>query len=165
MQMEEGRNKEPMVMVRTAEPCEETEEGCDYVTVNFEDWSYYIWGCQELTPFLKDEGGSMIKDAAIQINDLLTTIKSRGKIQPKGMSMKAKMKNWTEEELEEVADASLKELKEIVDLNLVKDRMNNVLQIDKREPDEEEKCIADSSLSTQRMNWAPVNIMNENSEI
>ena len=106
----------------------------------------------------------MIKDSAIQINDILTTIKSRGKIQLKGMFMKAKMKNWTEEELEEVADAILKKLKEIVDLNLVKDRMNNVLQIDKDER-EEEKCIADSSLSIQRMNWAPVNIINENSEI
>ena len=58
--------------------------------------------------------------------------------------MSERVKNCTEEELEEIANDRLKKLMTIIDLNLIKDKIHDRLCIEEQESIEEEKCIIGS---------------------
>ena len=140
------------------------QEFPDYVDVCFEDWIYYIWSSHEFTSLLTGEGGSFIKEAAIQTSELLITIKSKGKVPPKELSTNNINKFSSEEELEDASKVSLKRLMEVVDLNLIRDKLDNELQIGGQELEEEEKHFRESKIPYRRMNEDPMYNLKDVSE-
>ena len=143
--MEDNKGNEPTVEIRTAMYYEKPDEECiNYFAIRFQDSDIYISGSQEFMPLLTDEQGSLIKAAAVKINQHQAPNKDEGRLSTKRKPMSERVKNCTEEELEEIANDRLKELMTTVDLNLVKDKINDRLCIEEQESIEEEKCIIGS---------------------
>ena len=63
--MERKEEDDPMTEIKAIQPSEETkEENIDYIEVSFQGWDIYIWGCQNFTPSLTNDGGSVAKRIA-----------------------------------------------------------------------------------------------------
>ena len=145
--MEDNKGNEPTVEIRTAMYYEKPDEECiNYFAILFQDSDIYISGSQEFMPLLTDEQGSLIKAAAVKINQHQAPNKDEGQLSTKRKPMSERVKNCTEEELEEITNDRLKELMTIVDLNLIKDKINDRLCIEEQESIEEEKCIIGAPL-------------------
>ena len=67
--MEDNKGNEPTVEIRTAMYYEKPDEECiNYFAIRFQDSDIYISDSQEFMPLLTDEQGSLIKAAAVKVN-------------------------------------------------------------------------------------------------
>ena len=116
-QMDKIKIKEPKVKMHSTNTHQETDWKCfEYAVVSLYEWNYYIWGCQDFSAIFTNWKGSPFKDAATYICDLLITIKKKLKI-PATKQVKQK-EIRTKVELEKVAKNCLRNLMEIVAINL-----------------------------------------------
>ena len=113
---------------------------------------------------ITDEKESLIKAATAKINQHQSQNKDEGKLSTKRKPMSERVKNCTEEEVEEFENNRLKELMTIVDLNLIKDKINDRLCIEEQESIEEEKCIIGAPLP-QNSGWRTKDLFNWRTEI
>ena len=129
--MEEEESKQPMIEILTSMLCEGSdEEYIDYLGIQFQNSEIYIWSCKEFRSLLTDDKGSLIEEAASIINNLPAPNQNDGKLSTKRKPMGERIKNDAEDELEETARNGIKMLMEIVDINLLNDKLNNSLQME-----------------------------------
>ena len=129
--MEEEESKQPMIEILTSMPCKGSEEEyIDYIGIQFQNSVIYIWSCQEFRSLLTNDKGSLIEEAASIINNLPAQNPNDGKLSTKRKPMGERITNDAEDKLEETARNGLKMLMEIVDINLLKDKLNNSLQME-----------------------------------
>ena len=161
--MEEKKKNEPKVRIHAIDVCEQMDHiNFEYASVNFEDLNYYVWGCQEFAPTLNEKEGSFIKDAAIHASERLFSNRDNKNIQTKRKRIKVTKREHTEEELEKLTDSKIQELLGIIDINLVRDQLNNQLSIDEEKSDEEEKYITGLLHSPWRTTGESANMQGKN---
>ena len=155
-----------MVEILTANSYEESDgEIFNYLSVWFQDSDIYIWGCHEFTSLLTDKQGSLVKEIAIEISCRQAPNKDKGLLSARRKPMSERVKNYIDEDIENIANDRLKELINTIDLNIINHQMSNRMQIDGQASIEEEKCVTNPASSCLRKKEARHPLIGESENI
>ena len=128
--MEEEKWKETRVEILTAMPYEgSNEKSIENMAVQFQNSKIYIWSCQEISPLLMSDQGSLVKESADMTINHAAPNQDEGQLSTKRKPMGERIKNETEDMLKEVARDNLKSLMRIIDTNLIIDKVDKSLNL------------------------------------
>ena len=105
------------------------EEHLEYVTAYVQNWDIHIWSWQQFTALLTNNEGSLIERLLDKLHDSSEEDQSPISLSTNWKPMSEIMRDHTEKDLEEIVKTNINELLKIIDLNILKDRISDQLNI------------------------------------